>query len=217
MNKHKVGACAVVGLLLAASCSGKSEPAVAPQNGTQRAPEPAQGGVPWPRPDNTAVLAARAGAPPDRKEYLSFHIHAHLDVFVNGRSVTVPAALGIEIRDPGVKSFKDPGKPTEYGGIERCKDPCISALHTHDESGVIHIEAKVPADYRLGQFFEVWNVSLTSSCVGGYCTPEAPIAVFVNGKQLRSDPAELVLKDGQEIAIVIGSPPKKIPEKYEDF
>lgn len=217
MNEHKVGTCAVLGLLFAASCSGKSEPAAAPSYSAQSAPEPAQGGPPWPRPENTVVLAARAGAPPARKEFLTFHIHAHLDVFVNGRGVTIPAGLGIEIDDPGVNRFEEPGKPTQYGGIELCNEPCISALHTHDELGVIHIEARERADYRLGQFFEVWNVRLTSSCIDGYCRPRAPIAVFVNGERLRGDPADLVFEDGQEIAVVIGSPPKEIPEKFADL
>ena len=178
------------------------------------APEPSSGKPPWPRPDDTITLARRAGIEPDRKEYLTYHIHAHLDVFVNGRAVTVPAALGIEVRDPGVQKFEDPGKATEYGGIEECAQACIAALHTHGEDGVVHIEAPTRADYRLGQFFELWNVRLTPTCVGGYCTPRAPVVVFVNGRRLRTDPADLVFEDGQEIAIVIGAPPKTIPREF---
>lgn len=180
------------------------------------APELSSGKPPWPRPDDTIALARRAGIEPDRKEYLAYHIHAHLDLFVNAKAVTVPAALGIEVQDPGVKTFKDPGKPTEYGGIEECDEACIAPLHTHDSSGVVHIESPKRADYRLGQFFELWNVRLTPRCVGGYCAPRAPIAVFVDGRRLRSDPADLVFEDGQEVAIVIGSPPKTIPQEFVD-
>ena len=35
-------------------------------------------------------------------------MHAHLDVFVNGKPVTVPAGIGINIHDPGVQSGTDP-------------------------------------------------------------------------------------------------------------
>jgi hypothetical protein len=202
-------------LIAAAGCSGKSDPTAAIDYSASAAPEPSSGKPPWPRPDDTITLARRAGIVPDRKEYLAYHIHAHLDVFVNGRAVTVPAALGIDVRDPGVKTFKEPGKATGYGGIKRCEEACIAPLHTHDESGVVHIEAPKRADYRLGQFFELWNVRLTRSCVGSYCRPRAPIAVFVGGRRLRTDPADLVFEDGQEIAVVIGSPPETIPEDFE--
>lgn len=205
----------VLALLAAIGCSGKSEPAATDYKASS-APEPDSGKPPWPRPEDTIARAMRAGIEPDRKEYLTYHIHAHLDVFVNGRGVTVPAALGIEVRDPGVKTFKDPGKPTQFGGIELCEEACIAALHTHDESGVVHVEAQERADFRLGQFFELWNVRLTPRCVGGYCRPRAPIAVFVDGQRIRTEPADLVFKEGQEIAIVIGSPPKKIPDEFAD-
>lgn len=204
----------VLVLIALSGCSGKSEPVSAIDYRARAAPEPSSGKPPWPRPDDTIALARRAGIQPDVKEYLTYHIHAHLDVFVNGRAVTVPAALGIEVKDPGVKTFKDPGKTTEYGGIEECDEACIAPLHTHDDGGVVHIESPKRADYRLGQFFELWDVRLTPRCVGGYCRPRAPIAVFVDGRRLSADAADLVFEDGQEIAIVIGSPPRKIPDEF---
>ena len=39
----------------------------------------------------------------------------HLDVFMDGRPVLVPAGIGIDIDDPAVKRFED---PVGYGGIE---------------------------------------------------------------------------------------------------
>jgi hypothetical protein len=201
----------VLALLAGIGCFEKSETS---DYKASSAPEPDSGKPPWPRPEDTLARARRAGATPDRREYGTYHIHAHLDVFVNGRRVIVPAGLGIEIRDPEVKTSKEPGKPTEYGGIKLCKKACIAALHTHGEDGVVHVEAQERADFTLGQLFEVWNVRLTGRCIGGYCQPRAPIAVFVNGQRLRTEPADLVFTDGQEIAIVIGSPPKRIPDEF---
>ena len=49
-----------------------------------------------------------------------------------------------------------------YGGINVCARPCIAALHTHDDSGVMHIESKQPRTYTLGEFFTEWNVPLNA-------------------------------------------------------
>ena len=92
--------------------------------------------------------------------------------------------------------------------------PCIAALHTHDDSGVMHIESKQPRTYTLGEFFTEWNVPLNARCAGGYCRPHNAIRVYVDGKPYTGNPAKLVLKNLEEIAVVIGSPPATIPSKY---
>ena len=84
-----------------------------------------------PRPLDRTV---EAGFTPTTHEFLQVHRHAHLDVFVNGKPVTVPPGIGIDITDPGVKTTPSDAGDT-YGGIEECDDPCISPLHTHDYTG----------------------------------------------------------------------------------
>jgi hypothetical protein len=98
-----------------------------------------------------------------------------------------------------------------YGGITLCKRPCVAALHTHDDAGVLHVESQEARTYHLGEFFTEWNVRLDGNCVGGYCKPKTTIAVHVNGKPYTGNPADISLADQQEIAIVIGSPPAQIP------
>ena len=137
-------------LLLAASCSTKSK--VTPAYSAPAAPAPATGAAPWPRPGDTLSRAAREGLTPQRKESFTFHIHSHLDIFVNGRSMTVPSGLGIDIHDPGVRNGPEPGGGLSYGGISLCAKPCISPLHTHDMSGVVHVESGEKKDYTLGYF-----------------------------------------------------------------
>ena len=119
------------------------------------------------------------------------HFHPHLDVLVDGKPVTVPGDVGIDTT----------------GGK-------ISELHTHDTSGVIHTESKTPTPNRLGQLFTEWAVKLDSSCVGGYCKPEASVLVYVDGRLYDGDPNEIGLADHREIAIVIGTPPQKIPASF---
>jgi hypothetical protein len=120
---------------------------------------------------------------------LVMHFHAHLDIFVNGKHITVPQYIGI---NPGA------GYLTE--------------LHTHDARGVIHIEAQKARDFTLGQFVAEWGVFLNSRCIGAYCNG---LEWYVNGKRQTSNPETLVLKPHQEIVIVAGKPPKKIPSSYK--
>lgn len=180
----------------------------------QAAPTPASGAAPWPAPGDPLGLTRKAGLEPETHEFLDYHVHAHLDVFVNGEPVVVPAGLGIAIDDPAVQHDVVDGTDN-YGGIDPpCAVPCISPLHTHDVTGVVHTETKDPTPNTLGQFFTEWGVALDQSCVGGYCEPEASVLVYVDGRAYEDDPAAIELTDGKEIAIVVGTPPDKIPVSY---
>jgi hypothetical protein len=121
-------------------------------------------------------------------EGLVRHDHAHLDVFVDGKRVPVPALIGI---NPGA------GYLTE--------------LHTHDARGVIHVEAQKKEDFTLGQFFAEWGVFLGTNCVGSYC---GDVTWYLDGKKQTGNPADLTLEPHQQIALVVGKPPAKIPSSY---
>jgi len=80
--------------------------------------------VPWQAPSDPLDLAVAAGLEPETHEFLDYHVHSHLDVFVNGSPVEVPAGIGIDITDPGVHTTPRDLGPT-YGGI----DPLRIALY----------------------------------------------------------------------------------------
>jgi hypothetical protein len=122
-------------------------------------------------------------------EALAFHIHQHLDIFVNGKPVPggVPALIGIN------------------------DDSYITELHTHTPNGIIHVESARKVDFTLGQFFAEWGVFLNSSCIGGYC---GGVKWYLNGVKQTGDPQNLVLKDHEQIALVVGKAPKKIPATF---
>jgi hypothetical protein len=166
--------------------------------------------VVWPAPPDPMGLARAAGLQPEPMEIFTNHIHAHVDVFVDGVPVLVPAGIGINIDDPGVRRFDEPDG-VQFGGIELCDAPCISPLHTHDGSGIIHTESGTLEPNHLGQLFTEWGVALTESCVGEFCSPATPIAFYVNGDPFTGDPTTIELADRLEIAIVIGTPPAVIP------
>ena len=118
------------------------------------------------------------------------HYHSHLDIFVDGKKVTVPALIGI---NPGANY--------------------ITELHTHDTRGVIHVESpKENDEFSLGQFVAEWGVFLNNKCLGAYCDG---LKWYVNGKQQTGNPETLILKPHQEIALVVGKPPAKIPSSFK--
>ena len=128
----------------------------------------------------------------------TLHIHQHLDVFVNGKRATVPALVGI------------------YANGDSTQGGFFVELHTHNTSGIIHLEAPKKGVFTLGQFVGVWGVRLSKQCIGGYCAgPGKPLKFYVNGKRFAGDPNNVVLREHQEFAIVYGKPPAKIPSKYD--
>src|SRR5687768_14334150 len=91
-------------LLLFVACSGGPSSPDTPE------PEPSTTatdgeGPAWSLPADPMSLAREAGLTPDVKEYFTYHVHAHLDVFVDGHPVEIPGGIGIEITDPAVQSF----------------------------------------------------------------------------------------------------------------
>ena len=164
----------------------------------------------WEVPDDPMALTVAAGLTPEVREHLDHHVHAHLDLFVDGAPITIPAGIGIDTTSPGVRQFTEGGE-ISFGGIEECDEPCISPLHTHDVTGIIHTESPIRDNNTLGQFFVEWDLRLDERCVASYCEPDVDIAVYVDGEQYDGDPADIELTDRLQIAIVIGEPPADIP------
>lgn len=156
--------------------------------------KPAASSVNWPAPPDAGARVKAAGLPMLGQEGQVLHIHSHLDVFVDGKPVTVPADIGIDV-------------PKQQ----------ISPLHTHDTSGVVHIESPVQADFTLGQFMTEWNVPISNSVLGTLKTGGGKeLHVYVNGKEQTGDPASIKLAAHQEIAVVYGAPGDKVqvPSAY---
>ena len=153
------------------------------------------GGAPWPAEiTNLKERLTIIGLPVLSAEGTNFHIHQHIDILVSKNKIEVPAGIGIS---------ED--------------EQFISPVHTHDGTGIIHIESDSKADFTLGQFFDVWGLRFSKDCIGSYCSgDDREVAVFINGKETSGDPRAVVLEPHQEIAVVYGSakdlPP--IPQSY---
>ena len=108
---------------------------------------------------------------------LAQHFHPKLTINVDGQGEVIPANIGINTA-------------------------CLAEIHTHDNTGEIHVEAQSSGIFKLGDFFAVWGKSIERE---GYS-----IALSVDGedKRLGSDFGfgDLVLKDSQNIVITYTSP-----------
>jgi hypothetical protein len=167
--------------------------------------------TPFPAPKDPMALAKKAGLVPEDAEQLKYHVHSHLDVFIDGTHIIVPAGLGIDITNPRVHTFTENGV-SSYGGIVvACDQPCISPLHTHDITGILHTESATQVDNTLGQLVVEWNVRLSATCFATYCAPAKPVVFYVNGTKFTGDPTTIALSDHKEIAVVVGTPPAQIP------
>lgn len=115
-------------------------------------------------------------------EQAVYHIHAHLAIYDSGAAREVPAGVGI----PG---FAEGGK-------------CLYWLHTHDASGIIHVESPTKRVYTLGQFFDIWGQPLSSSQVGRVT---GSVTAFVNGKRFSGDPSSIKLTPHAVIQLDVGT------------
>jgi hypothetical protein len=179
-----VGVAIIAGLALTSENKAKTS-ASAPLPGLMTGPAPWSANL-----DTLPDRLARLKLPPFGNP-LALHHHAHLDLFVNGSRVTVPADIGFSTN-------------------------AAAALHTHDQSGVVHMESsQANARFTLGEFFDVWGLRLSSTCVGGYCDQGArTIRTFVDGKPYAGNPRAIELHDQQEIVLTYGTEnqvPKPLP------
>lgn len=108
------------------------------------------------------------------------HYHPTLRIVIDGEPIAVPPNIGV---DPSTGA--------------------MSAVHTHEGDGTIHIEADTVGEvFTLGQLFTQWDVALGENQIGGV-EADSPITVTVNGQQVTGDPAELRLRPDQQILLEV--------------
>jgi hypothetical protein len=135
----------------------------------------------------------------DSLEQLSYHIHAHISIYINGTNVPLVANTGI----------------APIGVTSSSSVTCYYWLHTHDASGVIHIESPTTKLYTLNQFFDIWEkFSSTSSTFPTQLSSSVGWVIYVNGKQVNTDFNHLQLHAHDLITIAYNSPGIKPDTTY---
>ena len=132
--------------------------------------------------------------PCESGEQLAAHTHAHLLILRDGFSQTVPQYVGI------------PGAPL--------LSKCIYWMHTHDRTGLIHVEAPRPQTFTLGQFFDIWGQPLTATQVALNPVGTGGLKAFVDGKAFAGDPRSIELKAHTQVVLEIG---KQVTPPNFDF
>ncbi|HEV2634831.1 MAG TPA: hypothetical protein VGX23_06760 [Actinocrinis sp.] len=126
-------------------------------------------------------------------EQLAYHIHAHLAIYVDGKSMAVPAGIGITT--PWQTQTEPDGSLWIDGGSH------FYYLHTHTTDGIIHIESPTQTTYKLGQFFSEWNQPLSASQVG---PSKGAVTTYVNGTKYTGDPTDIALNAHTVIQLDVG-------------
>lgn len=197
-------------LLLLAACGSGSETGLQPPTATPATSPETGTGNPAPHtepvPDSISLAAAytdvsTAGGQPNWTEGSgtgqpidgvrcvtseAYHIHSIVSIYRDGTRMAVPAHIGLQ--------------------------GCTYELHTHDSTGIVHVETDAAKAFTLGQFFAVWGKNVTRSDIAGlpgtvryYLVDKEVISPF-NGT-----PGDIELLDQREILIVVGTAPAIIP------
>jgi hypothetical protein len=129
----------------------------------------------------------------DAMEQVTYHVHAHLTMVVGGRISYPPAGVGIH-----------------YEHL------CLYWLHTHDASGIIHIEAPHPILPSLGAFFDIWGQPLSPRQVAAFrITRGMSMRVYVDGTPYQGNPRDIRLRNHTAVTIELGPP--FVPPPLPDF
>jgi hypothetical protein len=126
----------------------------------------------------------------------TYHIHLHLSIFLNGEQVILQDHIGI---------------PTKAG----TNTECTYAIHTHDPSGMIHIEAAGPGTFTLGNFFHIWGQPLDRTNIAGLTG--LPVTVYIvnqgdtSATEYTGDLSAIELTAHRQITIVVGTAITTIP------
>jgi hypothetical protein len=119
----------------------------------------------------------------------TFHIHAWLHIYDDGKPVPVPANIGVD-------------QAAQF----------LSPIHTHpvapeNPEGIIHMEADQQYDFTLGQFINVWGIKFSDNQIGSLKSkgPDQQLQVYLNG-QIVKDPVNVVMHEHDNIVIGYGKP-----------
>jgi hypothetical protein len=129
----------------------------------------------------------------DQLEQQGYHIHVHLTIWLNGSQVTIPQNVGIA-----------------------SDTSCFYWLHTHDTTGVVHIEAPATASLNLQQFLDIWGKEFSTLGYQDQLGSSTGWTVWVGGKQISGGFSKVVFQPHMAITIAYNSPNVK-PDTIYNF
>ncbi len=127
----------------------------------------------------------------DASEQLVYHIHVHVSLYINGQPVSIPAQVGIA-----------------------SDGSCYYWLHTHDTTGIIHIESPTQHTYTFGNFLDIWNGYFNQLGFPTQLSDSSGWTVYVNGKLYTGDFRNIPLNAHTLITMGYNSPGIKPDTTY---
>ena len=127
----------------------------------------------------------------DSLEQTAYHIHAHLSIYINGKLSPIPQNMGIA-----------------------SDGSCYYWLHTHDTTGIIHIESPTQKDYTLGNFFDEWSANFSSLGYPSQLALTTGWQIWVDGKPYTGDFHNIPLTAHKLITMAYNSPGVKPDTTY---
>ena len=117
----------------------------------------------------------------DKVEHLVYHNHTKLVINIQNETQNIPAGIGIIPND------------------------CIFWLHTHDDSGIIHIESPIRTEFSLDQFLKVWDIFDNSSLIENISKNDIAANVSViseNNSQSKSNNYKNIILENNAIITI---------------
>jgi hypothetical protein len=112
----------------------------------------------------------------------AYHVHAHLAIINNGQWLAMPKNVGI-------------------------LSQCNYEMHTHDQTGIIHIETPSVKNFTLGQFFDIWGQTLSRTNVAGVT---GTVVAYINDngdvRRYEGELRDIPLTSHRDITLQIGTP-----------
>ena len=117
----------------------------------------------------------------------TYHVHSHVAIYKDGQMLAFPAQVGIT-------------------------SACNYETHTHDNTGIIHMETPNVKTFTLGKFFDLWGEPLTSTNVAGV---QGPLVVYINDngdvRRYMGDPRDIELTSLRDITLQVGTAIPTLP------
>src|SRR5712692_3429388 len=138
-----------------------------------------------------SVYPATDHVPCQNAEQGGTHFHVHVTIYVNGKRTLIPAHVGIAP-----------------------DGSCLYWLHTHDDSGVIHIEIPGGVAVSFGNFLDIWQQRFQQLDYPSQFSDPVGWQVYVNGKPFHGDFRRILLHSHLLITLAYHSPSVKPDTNY---
>ncbi|MGI8457938.1 MAG: hypothetical protein ACR2LI_07480 [Propionibacteriaceae bacterium] len=134
---------------------------------------------PWDVPVDGVSSIAAAGLEPQPLDLTTNQHQVQLSISIDGQPVSLAPQIGVDVKR----------------GVQ-------APVHTHDASGTVWLEGRDADQITLGQFFTVWGVRFTDTCLGAAC---GVVLVTTQPALDVTDPRALALASVQNVAVTVRS------------